>query len=147
PVRTSRLRFSLVSRILSTEPATFATFGAMNSEFRSRSPLDAILLSAWFAAAVAGPGASPTAAPGELPGALREDLKNERLEIVTSIRGLPLGVRDGLQTLFGSQSLDIAEPGVQLQGTGSSGTAKLPMRRLVAAGCSTDHCLVYYERG
>jgi hypothetical protein len=25
---------------------------------------------------------------------------------------------------------------------------KLPIRRLVAAGCSTDfHCLVYYERG
>jgi hypothetical protein len=24
---------------------------------------------------------------------------------------------------------------------------KQPIRRLVAAGCSTDHCLVYYERG
>ena len=24
---------------------------------------------------------------------------------------------------------------------------KLPRRRLVAAGCSADHCLVYYERG
>jgi len=24
---------------------------------------------------------------------------------------------------------------------------KLPKRRLVAAGCSSDHCLVYYERG
>jgi hypothetical protein len=23
----------------------------------------------------------------------------------------------------------------------------LPTRRLVAAGCSTDHCLVYYQRG
>ena len=28
------------------------------------------------------------------------------------------------------------------------GNPKLPIRRLVAAGCSTDnHCLVYYERG
>jgi hypothetical protein len=25
--------------------------------------------------------------------------------------------------------------------------SKLPSRRLVVAGCSYDHCLVYYERG
>ena len=24
---------------------------------------------------------------------------------------------------------------------------RLPIRRLIAAGCSTDHCIVYYERG
>ena len=79
--------------------------------------------------------------------ALRAHVKNERLEIVTSIRGLPLGVRDGLQALFGSQALDIAEPGAEFQVTDVVGTPKLPVRRLVAAGCSTDHCLVYYERG
>jgi len=83
---------------------------------------------------------------GALPEALRAHLKNERLEIVTSIRGLPLGVRDGLQTLFGSGSLDIAEPGTPFQLTGAAGPSK-PSRRLVAAGCSIDHCLVYYERG
>ena len=82
-----------------------------------------------------------------LPEALQAHVKNERLERVTSIRGLPLGVRDGLQTLFGSQTLDIAEPGAEFQVTDVAGNPKLPIRRLVAAGCSTDHCLVYYERG
>jgi hypothetical protein len=84
---------------------------------------------------------------GTLPAALRDHLKNERLDLVTSIRGLPLGVRDGLQALFGSQTLDIAEPGAAFQATDDVVTPKRPIRRLVAAGCSTDHCLVYYERG
>ena len=52
-----------------------------------------------------------------------------------------------LQALFGGQTLDIAEPGADFQVTDVVGTPKLPIRRLVAAGCSTDHCLVYYERG
>ena len=82
-----------------------------------------------------------------LPDTLRAHLKNERLEIVTSIRGLPLGVRDALQALFGTQSLDIAEPGAAFQVTDVVINPKLPIRRLVAAGCSNDHCLVYYERG
>ncbi len=83
---------------------------------------------------------------GALSGALRVHVQDERFGIVTSIRGLPLGVRDGLQTLFGSQTLDIAEPGAEFQVTDVV-NPKLPIRRLVAAGCSTDHCLVYYERG
>ena len=82
-----------------------------------------------------------------LPETLRAHLKNERFEIVTSIRGLPLGVREELQTLFGSQTLDIAEPGAEFQITDAVRNPKLPTRRLVAAGCSNDHCLVYYERG
>ena len=82
-----------------------------------------------------------------LSEALRAHLKSERLDIVTSIRGLPLGVRDGLQTLFGGQALEIADPGAEFQVTDVVGTPKRPIRRLVAAGCSTDHCLVYYERG
>jgi hypothetical protein len=60
---------------------------------------------------------------------------------------LPLGVRDGLQTLFVSQTLDIADPGAAFQVTDVVVDPKLPRRRLIAAGCSTDHCLVYYERG
>jgi hypothetical protein len=70
----------------------------------------------------------------------------ERFQSVTSIRGLPLGVRDGLQTLFGGGTLDIAEPQADFQATDVA-DPKLPTRRLVAAGCSTDHCLVHYERG
>jgi hypothetical protein len=103
----------------------------------------AIGVSLW-SAVVTGSQAAPADA---LPEALRAHVKNERLEIVTSIRGLPLGVRSGLQTLFGSQALDIAEPGAAFQVTDVVGNPKLPIRRLVAAGCSIDHCLVYYERG
>ena len=91
--------------------------------------------------------AQPQTEPSVLSGALRAHVKDERFQIVTSIRGLPLGVRDGLQTLFGAQSLDIAEPGAEFQVTDVIVNAKLPIRRLVAAGCSADHCLVYYERG
>lgn len=82
-----------------------------------------------------------------LPEPLRTHLQNERLDAVTSIRGLPLGVRDGLQTLFGSQALDIADPGDEFGAAVSSGDSLRPIRRLAAAGCSIDHCLVYYERG
>jgi hypothetical protein len=67
--------------------------------------------------------------------------------MVTSIRGLPLGVRNELVTLFGGHALDIAEPGAEFQATGVAGNSTLPLRRLVTAGCSYDHCLVYYERG
>ena len=105
--------------------------------------LCAIGVSVW-SAVVAG---SQDAAPALLFGALRAHVEDERFEIVTSIRGLPLGVRDGLQTLFGSQALDIAEPGSEFQVTDVIVNPKLPIRRLVAAGCSRDHCLVYYERG
>ena len=87
--------------------------------------------------------AAPAAALSE---AQRAHVKNDQFQIVTSIRGLPLGVRDALQTLFGSSTLDIAEPGAEFRLTESIGN-DLPNRRLVAAGCSLDHCLVYYERG
>jgi len=86
---------------------------------------------------------SPTA----FSGTLRAHLKDERFGIVTSIRGLPLGVRESLQTLFKSPSLDIAEPDAEFQATDLIATPRLPSRRLVAAGCSIAYCLVYYERG
>jgi hypothetical protein len=93
-------------------------------------------------------GAGKQAAPrAELSGALQAHVKDERFGLVTSIRGLPLGVREALQTLFGSSSLDIAEPGAEFQATDAVVDPKLPIRRLIAAGCSSDHCLVYYERG
>jgi hypothetical protein len=96
------------------------------------------------AAAVAG---SQTVPPIALSGTLRARVKDERFEIVTSIRGLPLGVRNELETLFGSQTLDIAEPGAEFQVTDVIVNPGLPHRRLVAAGCSIQYCLVYYERG
>jgi hypothetical protein len=98
----------------------------------------------WLAAPPAG---SQGTSAGALSKELRTHLQDERFEIVTSIRGLPLGVRGGLETLFGSGSLDIAEPGAEFQATNVVVDPKLPIRRLVAAGCSYDHCLVYYERG
>jgi hypothetical protein len=82
---------------------------------------------------------------------LREHLKQERFDIVTSIRGLPLGVRGALQTLFASREYDvqrdIAQPGADFLGTNAAADPNLPLRRLIAAECSWDHCLVYYERG
>jgi hypothetical protein len=91
--------------------------------------------------------ASQATPPVALSPTLQAHIKAEQFRIVTSIRGLPLGVRDELQTLFRTPSLDIAEPGAEFQVTDVIVTPNLPIRRLVAAGCSTDHCLVYYERG
>jgi hypothetical protein len=103
----------------------------------------AIGASVWSAVVLTGQPAQPVAPSA----ALRTHLQNERYDIVTSIRGLPLGVRDELQSLFGGQSLAIAEPGAKFQVTDVITEPTLPIRRLSVAGCSTDHCLVYYERG
>ena len=81
----------------------------------------------WWSAAVVGHQA---AAPVVLSGPLRTHLRDERFGIVTSMRGLPLGVRNELQTLFGSAALDIAEPGDKFQGTGVTADPTLPIRRL-----------------
>lgn len=98
-----------------------------------------------FAAVVCG---SQSATSAALPETLRNHLKAEQFGLVSSIRGLPLGVRDALQTLFDSHTLDIADPGAAFQGADETANPTLPSRRLVAAGCAIDHhCLVYYERG
>ena len=47
-----------------------------------------------------------TAPDGGLPEALRTHVTNERFDIVTSIRGLPLGVRNELQTLSSARPPD-----------------------------------------
>ena len=80
----------------------------------------------------------------QVPATLRTPLQHGRFGIVTSIRGLPLGVRDELQKLFGN-SLDIAEPGAAFR-AGRSLDATVPSRRLAAAACTIDLCIVYYER-
>jgi hypothetical protein len=82
-----------------------------------------------------------------LPESLRAHVKSEEFQIVTAVRGLPLGVRDRLQSMFGVYTLDIADSTAEFQGSGAVLNPKLPTRRLVAAGCSMDHCLVHYERG
>jgi hypothetical protein len=102
-----------------------------------------INVSLWLAVVAA----SQTVVPETLSRALRDHVKDDKFGIVTSIRGLPLGVRDALQTLFGSPTLDIAEPGAEFQVTGVRVDPTLPTRRLVAAGCTIDYCLVYWERG
>jgi hypothetical protein len=102
-----------------------------------------IFVSLWSACVAGSQGGAPAA----LSEALRAHVKNDRFQIVTSIRGLPLGVRNELQEMFGSQTLDIAEPGAEFQVTDVIVTPQLPIRRLVAAGCTIEYCLVYYERG
>ena len=92
-------------------------------------------------------GASQAEPAAALSEQVRAHLQSQRLGIVTSIRGMPLGVRDALQKLFGGESLDIAEIGAAFREKGGAGNSNLPSRRLVAAGCSYDYCLVYYERG
>ena len=82
-----------------------------------------------------------------LPAPLRAHLIADRFEVVTSVRGLPLGVREELQTLFRSTFLDIAEPGAAYRATDAGSAPNLPTRRLVTAACAMDHCLVSYERG
>ena len=105
----------------------------------------AIVLSLWSAVLTGSQAASSSST---LPETLRTHLAAERFDIVTSIRGLPLGVRDQLQALFRSATLDIAEPGAEYQATDVMVKPGLPIRRLVAAGCAKDqHCVVYYERG
>ena len=103
----------------------------------------AIGVSLWSAVVTSSQATTAVA----LSEALRAHVKEERFQVVASVRGLPLGVRDALQTLFGSKTLDIAEPGEEFQVTDVISNPELPFRRLVAAGCSLDHCLVYYERG
>lgn len=88
-----------------------------------------------------------TPAANALPGPLRTHVNQDRFGVVTSVRGLPLGVREELQTLFRSSFLDIAEPGAAFRATDIILEANLPTRRLVMAACSIDHCMVYYERG
>jgi hypothetical protein len=105
--------------------------------------LCAIGLLLWSAAGASG----QTAASPTLSRTLREHLTREQFQIVTSIRGLPLGVRDELEKLFGGQRLDIAESWEEFQDADKTLDPDLPLRRLVAAGCSIDHCFVHYERG
>lgn len=85
--------------------------------------------------------------PVPMPEALRTHLRGEALVPLTTVASLPLSVRDALKTLFKGATLDLAEPGAPFQQTDVLVTPRLPARRLIAAGCAADHCLVHYERG
>jgi hypothetical protein len=89
----------------------------------------------------------PKAGETGLTTALREHVRGERFAPVATVATLPAGVRTALNELFGSKTLEMADPGQPFQATDVMVTPRLPARRLVAAGCSADHCLVYYERG
>jgi len=91
-----------------------------------------------------GQGVDPTAA---VPDALRTHLRSERFAPLTTVAALPASLRDELNNLFGGKTLEMADPGAPFQATDVMVTPRLPSRRLTAAGCSPDHCLVYYERG
>lgn len=82
-----------------------------------------------------------------LSAAVQSHLRAEKFQVVTAVRGLPLGVREELERMFGVSATAIAEPGARFQATDDLSEPGLPIRRLNVAGCSQDHCLVYYERG
>jgi len=100
----------------------------------------------WLLAA-ASVGLAQPAVPVTLPAAIQTHVRSERFQVVTAVRGLPLGVREELQRMFGSSAMAIADPGAPFQVTDVITDPSLPMRRMSVAGCSQDHCLVYYERG
>jgi hypothetical protein len=89
----------------------------------------------------------PKSSDTELTAALRDHVRSERFVPLATVTALPASVRKALSDLFGSDTLEMADPGQPFQATDVMVMPRLPARRLVAAGCSPDHCLVYYERG
>jgi hypothetical protein len=100
-----------------------------------------LLVEAMSAAAQNPPDAAPPSA------ALRNHLRGETFVPINRVTELPQGVRAALTSLFGTPTLEMAEPGAPFQATDLLVMPLLPPRRLIAAGCAADHCLVYYERG
>jgi hypothetical protein len=89
----------------------------------------------------------PKSSDAGLTAGLRDHLRSERFTAVATVAALPASVRAALNDLFGGKALDMADPGQPFQATDVMVMPRLPARRLVAAGCSPDHCVVYYERG
>ena len=102
----------------------------------SRLSLLAVAAAVMAVAAVAEYAGGQSAGTGSLPAELRAHIKDEKFGIVTAVRGLPLGVRNSLQALFGNAALDIADSGAEFQGSGGKADRSLPTRRLTTAGCS-----------
>jgi hypothetical protein len=89
----------------------------------------------------------PKSSEAGLTAGLRDHVRSERFGPVATVAALPASVRQALNELFTGKTLDMADPGQPFQATDVMVMPRLPARRLVAAGCSPDHCLVYYERG
>jgi hypothetical protein len=104
-----------------------------------------LTLSLAVVSTVCGQPADPSATG--VSDALRAHLRSERFSPLANVAALPAGLRDELNNLFGGKTLELADPGTPFQATDVMVTPRLPPRRLTAAGCSPDHCLVYYERG
>ena len=104
-----------------------------------------LALSLTVVSAAGGQPATPSATV--IADALRTHLRGERFSPLTTVAALPAGLRQALSELFNAPTLDMADPGAPFQATDVMVTPRLPARRLIAAGCSADHCLVYYERG
>jgi len=90
---------------------------------------------------------SPPDTSVRIPAALQNHIRTEQLEPIPTVTALPAGVRDALQDLFKDKTLILADPGAPFQATDVVMGKPLPWRRMIAAGCSKDHCVVYYERG
>ena len=67
--------------------------------------------------------------------------------LVTSIRGLPLGVRAGLQDLFGSPVSTSPSLAKNFRPAGSAAIRICRFAGWSPPDARTEHCLVYYERG
>jgi hypothetical protein len=82
-----------------------------------------------------------------MPEALRAHIGGETFTPLTTVAALPQGLKGELARLFKEKSLQLADPGAPYNATDAVGPDPLPFRRLIAAGCAADHCLVHYERG
>jgi len=101
--------------------------------------LCALGLIVWSATTAVG----QTRAAGALTQELRRHVLDERFDVVSSLNGLPAGVSAELQTLFNSKTLDIHDAGTRPRANVPAAGAE--SRTLVAAACSRDDCLLYYE--
>ena len=82
-----------------------------------------------------------------LPDSVRVQLRTAKLMPIASVTALPELARLGLAALFRSTQLEMADPDGEFQVTDVVTKPNLPARRLAAAGCSAEHCIIYYERG
>jgi hypothetical protein len=90
---------------------------------------------------------APQTQPAGLPEPLRAHIGGEAFAPLTTVAALPKGLKDELARLFREKSLQLADPGAPFNATDVVGPKLLPFRRLIAAGCAGDHCLVHYEKG
>ena len=100
------------------------------------------ILIAWLIAA-----GLQTPAPAPLSAAAREHLRTDTLAPIAHVADLPQLVRNALTSNFSTPTLGMADPGQEFQSTDVVMNPNLPTRRLISAGCSSDHCLVHYEQG